>query len=175
MRVLFLDIDGVINSAAWFTVRKRPDHNRALSLQESAAYHFDPEAVERVNRVTSGAGAVVCLSSTWRLGDQKQWTRTRKLLRVAGIEAEIVDRTPNNGHADPGAPFHKARRGSEIWDWLQACPTVTGFAIVDDDSDMGPLLPRLVQTTWDRGLQDEHVERLIAVLAMPKLDRIGER
>jgi hypothetical protein len=38
------------------------------------------------------------------------------------------------------------------------------FAIVDDDNDMGPLTPRLVLTTWARGLQDSHADALIRML-----------
>jgi len=34
-------------------------------------------------------------------------------------------------------------------------------------SDMGPLLPYLVHTTWQHGLLDEHVPRALKILGHP--------
>ncbi len=44
-------------------------------------------------------------------------------------------------------------RGKEIAAWLHLVPVDT-FAIVDDDSDMGNHIDRLVQTTHEHGLLD---------------------
>jgi hypothetical protein len=41
---------------------------------------------------------------------------------------------------------------------------VESFVILDDDADMEHLLPRLVQTSMDDGLQDRHVEKAVEIL-----------
>jgi hypothetical protein len=44
---------------------------------------------------------------------------------------------------------------------------VERFVILDKEADMGDLSPRLVKTTWNDGLLDEHVDRAIAMLMQP--------
>jgi hypothetical protein len=56
-------------------------------------------------------------------------------------------------------------RGEEIQQWMGANGVKPeDIAILDDDSDMGDLTPRLVQTTFQYGLLDEHVEWAIRLL-----------
>ena len=152
MKALFLDCDGVINSASWFAKQKAKGW---LGLAE-----IDPDAVDRIRRVQEVTDAQIVLSSTWRLVPQFV-----TLLREVG-KLEIDHMTPrcNDGH-----------RASEILAWMDkyeesGWPLDT-FAIVDDDSDAGdhPILkPRFVQTTWQDGIQNEHVERLIELLGRVK-------
>lgn len=145
MKALFLDCDGVINSAAWFAKQKAKGW---LGLAE-----IDPDAVDRIRRVQEVTDAEIVLSSTWRLVPQFV-----TLLRTVG-KLEINHMTPrcNDGH-----------RASEIMEWLKCQPKpVQKFAIVDDDADAGDdpyLAPFFVRTNWESGLLDEHVERLIELL-----------
>lgn len=62
--VLFLDIDGVLNSARWFSVRAGGDNRDGLTREE---YQIDPDAVAILNRILGATGAHVVVSSTWRL------------------------------------------------------------------------------------------------------------
>lgn len=130
-----------------------------------ARKQLDPEAVRRLNRVTQETGAVICVSSTWRLGDEGQWERTQWMLRCRGVVGRIIDRTPNLFREVPsGLLLSEARRGTEIDAWLKGHPEVSRFAIVDDDGDMFPHMDRLVQTSFETGLLDDHVERLVQML-----------
>jgi hypothetical protein len=122
---------------------------------------LDTVAVARMNRVCQETGAVIVVSSTWRLGDEKDWAKTKRKLRMAGLKGKIVDRTAASVWID-GERANE--RGHEIQAWLTEHPEVTSFAIVDDDSDMVHLMDRLVKTTWDRGFEDSHAEQLIALL-----------
>jgi hypothetical protein len=87
---------------------------------------------------------------------------------IIGSTLECDDRTPafekflqeNPGHIDGT----RRCRGNEIQAWLDAVPVVKTFAILDDDSDMGHLLPFLVRTSGQTGLQPEHVEQAIKLL-----------
>jgi hypothetical protein len=56
-------------------------------------------------------------------------------------------------------------RGGEIKRWLaMARDDVEQFVILDDSSDMDGVAGRLVQTDYDYGLVDDHVELAIRML-----------
>jgi len=153
MRVLFLDFDGVLNSHAWME-RQPPTTNFLRAV--------DPEAVARLAEVIRRTGARIVVSSTWRI--LNSLANLRGVLIEAGFPppCPIIGATPRLHRTPEGAPRY---RGHEIQQWLdEAGAEVQAFAIVDDDSDMVHLTPRLVQTNFERGLQDEHVEALVALL-----------
>lgn len=147
--VLFLDIDGVLNSARY--VEENPG---CLDPSKDEVNAFDPTACSRLEQVLVRTGAVIVLSSTWRLTNTVKQV-TDFLERRGVSSAKIIGTTP----------YLTGYRGSEIKEWLESHPSVKRFAIVDDGSDMMPFLEHLVQTKWETGLLDEHVEKLVALLA----------
>ena len=149
MKVLFLDIDGVLNSHDWWR-RREP-----LGLQGKALRDLDPEAVALLNGVIARTGAKVVISSTWRLFGVEF---VEEALTRRGFVGEII------GATDVFSDDMPNRRGREIFSWLNTHAKPESVAIVDDDSDMGPLLPRLVKTTHQRGIEREHVEQLVVLL-----------
>ncbi len=178
MRVIFLDVDGVLNSERY--ALELEEKHKALGHAEPASpkrettcdcfklYHqIDRAAVKRLNVIVRATGAKIVVSSTWRkLFDRDELQR---ILREHGMRAEIVGETPE-GHKEPGLPEMygnpaRMERGYEIDYWLKQHPEVTGFVILDDGSDMAMHADRLVQTDCDDGLCDEHVEYAIRVLA----------
>ncbi len=164
-----LDMDGVVNHWAWWDRRPKESEPPPLGATVEQKRHryamrqIDPLAVERLNTVVERTGCNVVLSSTWRLGEtglsDTQWQ-----LKLRGARFDLLDRTPNLDSRSAGGLWIGARRGYEIKAWLDDHPGVERFAIVDDDSDMGPLIDRLVKTSMERGILDEHVERLVAML-----------
>jgi len=161
MKVLFLDVDGVLNSHDWFRLRG----NRQTGIDESRwwierlVFDLDPRAVARLNIILERTGAVCVLSSTWRI--VRGLDPTREALVKRGFAGQLVGATPDlAGAASAGGIYIGATRGAEIQAWLDANPCER-FAIVDDDSDMGPLLPKLVTTSTDYGLTDAEMVRLI--------------
>lgn len=144
---LFLDVDGVLNS------------NRYLSQTPGAydkkdqAMAFDPEAVARLEQVLVRTGAVIVVSSTWRMFHTLEEILDF-LHRRGAPSAKIVGQTP----------CLTGYRGAEIHAYLREHPEVSQFAIVDDDGDMEPYHHKLVKTSWEEGLLDEHVERLVKLL-----------
>ncbi len=142
-KVLFLDIDGVLNSAFVLQEQRRGDA-------------IDRGMVERVNRIIQATGCKIVISSTWRL--IHPMGELKALLRQHGLIDVIIDKTPYMISEDNN-------RGDEIETWLKDHPSVQKFCILDDNSDMSDVINNLVQTTWADGLQDEHVERAIAMLS----------
>jgi hypothetical protein len=153
VRVLFLDIDGVLNSRDWMTRRVRsPLFGRLPDWQKMAEDCIDPDAVERLNRIVEETGCVVVLSSTWRKSEPLPLMT--RMLRYRGFRHEVWAATPDVAR----------ERRVEIQHWLdQAGLTADCCAIVDDDHD-ADILGRFVQTDWERGLTDDDADALIGLL-----------
>lgn len=66
-------------------------------------------------------------------------------------------------------------RGAEIAAWLAEQADVESFVILDDDSDMGHLAHRLVETDCVIGLTQEDADRAIAILNAPPTDLLLDR
>jgi hypothetical protein len=162
--VLFLDIDGVVNSAEWAAA----GHMRCLGAEHDAD-HFAPHLCARLERVLAATRCAIVLSSSWRVTHTEGYIE--ELLRNAGApSARLIGATPTWRTIGDGQIVGAyERRGAEIQTWLDANPDpARTFAIVDDSDDMGPLVDRLVRTSWQRGIEDHHVEALIAMLGGPR-------
>ena len=144
-KVLFLDFDGVLNSAEVFKVRGTADC-------------IDRTMVLRVARIVEETGCSVVISSTWRL--LHSMGQLKAMLRLNGLPDVVIDKTPSLWHND-------GNRGDEIRTWLNANPHVKQFVILDDEADMGDCIDHLVRTSFKTGLQDEHVEQAITILNKP--------
>jgi hypothetical protein len=138
--VLFLDIDGVLNSDRY---------RYGLAPGVPADDLLDPAAVEILNCITQRWELQIVVSSSWRA-----IPGIADLLRDRGVLAEIIGTTPALA----------APRGAEIEHWLAAHSEVTAYVILDDDDDMGALHCYLVRTDYRYGLRPEDVERVAAVL-----------
>lgn len=168
MKVLFLDIDGVLNSHTWFS--REGAIRRIRSDDEIVLSEFDPTAVARLQRVLDVTKAEIVLSSSWRILPSNYEAAQR------GVGQKFLGRTVN--HVFRNGNF--LARGYEIQAWLQANAdrNVEAFAAVDDDTgDEWPeeILERFVHTSWQTGLLDEHVDQLIALLGPAGQDDGGPR
>lgn len=172
MKIIFLDIDGVLNSARHAAGRNgaaATDHYKTHGFDGS--FELDPIAVNRLDKLLDDTDAFLVLSSTWRLGGSGfggiEYT-VRALERNGFRHADrFVGATPRLHRTPEG---EERVRGHEIQAWLDEFtgtaggdPTVA-FAILDDDSDMAHLLPKLVQTSADVGLTDDDCARVRALL-----------
>lgn len=145
MKVLFLDIDGVLNSEDWALAKYKAGVTGALQKE------FDTDAVKRLNTIVEKTGAKIVISSSWRIAHSLEYIFN--MMKKFGFVGEVIDRTPS-------VRGFKYARGFQIQEWLDEHPEVTHFAILDDDSDMEHLKPKLVQTSWSKGLLDEHIEKV---------------
>ena len=85
---LFLDIDGVLNSADWYDRQGeeyigqvRPDWMRPTDW-----WALDPKAIERLNTVMRRTDCLVVVSSTWRL--LHEWSELIAMLKARGIKVD---------------------------------------------------------------------------------------
>lgn len=155
MKVIFLDVDGVLNSEPYFM-----EH-----LNDMRQNPIDPEGVRRLERIVSSTGAQIVLSSSWRGG----WDRDPDKMDIDGqVLTENLSRYGLTIY-DKTDYIEFGRRAREIKAWLKASrEKVESFVILDDCNyawDKHGLGKRWVRTEYiDGGLLDEDVDKAIAIL-----------
>lgn len=152
MKVIFLDIDGVLNSAAFMKARAKNFNTVNKEERDRWLDMLDQEAVKLLNQAVEATNAKIVISSTWRI--LHSVNKLTSFLKEKDFIGKIIDATPR---------FSGKPRGDEIQAWLDK-NQVDDFVIVDDDNDMGELSHKLVQTSWQNGIQQHHVDEIISML-----------
>ena len=165
MKVIFLDIDGVLNYTEWYTDERNPGN---LNGQEG---DLDPLCVDRIIRICEETGAKVVISSDWRIS----WYGTQMRLGRMGLDDNfVIDKTPEfiwrnlSKHDYFNENYEKTyeySRGAEIDAWLTSHPECTNFVIIDDRTDFtDEQSPHFVHIDPMYGITDKDVEFAIAIL-----------
>ena len=164
MKVVFLDIDGVLNSHDWWYARTSDRHD------------IDPRNVAVLNEITQPVAASIVVSSTWRLhyrgryqdhdGERPTWRFLGDLLHSHGVLAPIIGITEQLPAVPDGKGGRKScPRGLEIRAWLEAHAGVTHFVVLDDDMDMDGVEDHHVKTDMRTGgLRRAHVAPALSLL-----------
>lgn len=141
MKVLFLDVDGVLNSER--------DYEVVSDRDTSIFYRLNRKQIDMVHEIIKETGCKIVLSSSWRL-----MYGGRKALTCWGIPIHDV------------TPSLEGCRGAEIKAWLDAHPEVERYVIIDDDSDMlDEQLRHFEHTTFEHGMTETHKYRIIYALS----------
>lgn len=112
MKIIFLDIDGVLN----VRYPGRDEYGRL----------FHPHLVENLRNIVEKTEAKIVISSTWRMSGL---SIMKEMWEKRDLPGEVIDIIPN---------FMRERgtilcRGDEIKDWLDRHPEVTNYVYIDDD------------------------------------------
>ncbi len=156
MKVIFLDIDGVLNHENHYKWLMETDE--PTPLQQVYPYsEFNPESCKILNRIIDETGAKIVLSSSWRLDGIN---RINSLFKHFGLP-RLYDITPSLCER-----FGSLCRGKEIDKWLNEHPEVTKYVILDDDTDMEEhQLPFFIKTDpYKDGLNNEVANKAIKIL-----------
>jgi hypothetical protein len=132
MKIIFLDIDGVLI-------------NYASLLSGNSACR---RCVAYLNQITDATGAKIVVSSTWRKGGLVSISNQ---LKAWGVRGDVVGVTPDLDRLENGIVISPSR-GEEIKAYLEDHLEICNFVILDDESDMGNLLPHLIKTEYETGL-----------------------
>jgi len=151
MRLLFLDIDGVLNSREVFEKRYKEGRDTCWVISE--------EMVEVLNRIVESTGCKVVVSSSWRLGNTVEFLNAT--LKEHGARFEILDVTPRCiVHFDE-------IRGDEISESMKKYGVNKDSILILDDDGMGArggqhfLDGRLLKI--DGGLQVHHIVQALQI------------
>jgi len=169
MKIIFLDIDGVLNDRQHIiSVRKsgfgraETQAQRLATLDETAeacGYEWErmiaSECVRQLNRITQMTKAKIVISSSWRYFLSKD--ELEDVLKRAGVEAPIV------GVISKTCPI----RVDAIREWLKE-HEVEAFVILDDEwkwTGLDSMRDDLVLTSFEGGgltkdLANEAIKRL---------------
>jgi hypothetical protein len=134
VKIIFLDIDGVLNCAKTKNPRKFP-------------YVIDQRLLKRLKRLLTVTGAKVVLSSTWRYDPIG-------ILAAKHHGIPFIDVTPDM----PRQP-----RCKEVLRWLSKHPNTERFIVIDDDDDGLDSLP-LFQPSPKTGLDNTIIKLAIDYL-----------
>ncbi|MDE7264993.1 MAG: hypothetical protein K2N52_01805 [Clostridia bacterium] len=154
MKIIFLDIDGVLNSRIY-------DGKRDKSRQTD----IDETRLPLVKSIVDRTGAKIVLSSTWRVHWDKNPDKCDEdgayiNSTFAKFGLEVYGKTP-----DLGIDFD---RPEEISAWLEcAAEEIKSFVIIDDYRyAWGKLSDNFVKTNpnFGLGLEEEHVKQAIEIL-----------
>ena len=148
IKVLFLDIDGVLNTDRqhWHC------QMNGITPVDEFGYEFDHKAVDNLATILEETDAEIVISSSWKfLGLQT----LQKMWKDRNLPGTILDITPDG-----------KSKGLEINEWLMEREAqVIRYAIIDDENDMLTKQQKhFVQTNSQFGITCKDVERVISIL-----------
>lgn len=140
MNIIFLDVDGVLNSI---------DHAKkvceeTLRAHSGYEYPFDPECLERLQRLVEKTDARIVITSTWRKTEEGKRV-LQNILEQYDLANRVIGYTP----------ILNTKRGEEIKSFLETLNVEASYIILDDDDDMEELTPYLILTNMKTGLTEE--------------------
>lgn len=148
MKVIFLDIDGVLNSDEYF---KKIKGKKIEGIENEV----DIEKIKLLKKAVVATRAKVVLISSWR--NKENGILLKQLLMQYGILADST-------------PFIESERGKEIKQWLANHPATEDYVILDDeifDSYDDILIKKLIKISngnginYGEGLQQKNIETII--------------
>jgi len=134
MKVIFLDIDGVLNCSKMPNPKKLP-------------YIIDRRLLRRLIRVVDQTSAKIILTSTWRYDPIGRYAAKHYGIRYIGWTPDLA----------------KKPRCQEIKQWLREHPHVSRYVVIDDEDDELDTLP-LFQPSSNTGLSPEIAKAVIRYL-----------
>lgn len=150
MKVIFLDVDGVLNSNAYVDYTLK---NNVKGILEE----IDPKTIEMLKYALDVTDAQIVVSSSWR--NIRKFEQLKELFLRYGINLD--EKTPVLGH----------ERGLEIKQYLEEHVDIDQYLILDDDmfdSFDEELRNNLILTkenhedhSYGDGLQIKHIEQII--------------
>lgn len=168
-KVIFLDVDGVLNS------------NRTLHEDIS----LEDDLISNLKELVNKTGAKIILSSSWRLSTEAVATLMDKLdkfgLAISGMTCDGVDLDwlekyefdVTKKYLDTKFDYDENRqikithdRGAEIFKWLYYHDDCAYVILDDNIEDIKPYFnePIIVKTSYKTGLTKEDVKKAVQIL-----------
>jgi hypothetical protein len=166
MKVIFLDIDGVMNFKNYEALRKNAElgvvkpikeQNWWEEINEDAPHPFH---VNWLNKITDATNAKIVISSSWR--DEFSDIGWLRFFALCKIKGEVIGRTPHLG----------TRRGVECLTWIlryndehyqKGEDKVDSWVCLDDDADFEIIADTLVLCR-ENGLTEKEADEAIEKL-----------
>ena len=162
MKIIFLDIDGVLNSDSWNQEHENEIKNGIL---------VDEEKVEILSKLIKTTGAKVILHSGWRFWFDESFLPIRK-------ESEILIKLLNKNHIDfydftPDLTTEEIRKSKnfskvkpdEILLWLKNRSDISSWVVIDDlDLNNEIISNHQIKPDSKIGLSSSDIEKAVKLL-----------
>jgi hypothetical protein len=156
MKVLFLDVDGVLNSNRTVVASGTFSHPGNYKSRPEC---LDWTAIRMLQSLCTTLEIKVVLSSSWRIGMKED--ELKAFADFLGLP--IIDKTKVLDRS----------RGWEIAEWLNR-HEVENYAILDDDTDMlVEQMPHFVRTSIDNGISWTVFNKLCSLFEVNPFNCIG--
>lgn len=157
MKIIFLDIDGVLNSEKWYKSNKSSTLNIEYDKQKFISDSFDPECWKYVEKLINETGAKIVLSSSWRHYDLESTVKEYTGTAFQPIIDNLIGVTPG---------MMSRCRGMEIRLYLRSLSEQPeSYVILDDDRDMfDSQLPYFVHINDETGITENDYKKALKIL-----------
>jgi hypothetical protein len=136
MNVIFLDIDGVLNTTRSAIAQRMAQNKKSVS---GHSREFDPVGSGMLRALCFEFGAKIVISSTWRFGADMSGNSTdrfKSALYNNLKENDLLEYIHEDWRTIDMGRVVESCRGDEIEEWLERHKEVTNYVIFDDDVDM---------------------------------------
>lgn len=152
MSVLFLDIDGVLNTVRW----EKFCLSGEATIEDEYGITFDRTSIANLKEIIDLTDASIVIHSTWKLLYDVKWIA--KMWSSRDLPGIILDVTPNM------PPYYSKQ--DEITMWLKHHPEIQNYAILDDEHEFdGFLLEHHVLIDGENGITGTHVQKAVHILS----------
>jgi hypothetical protein len=143
--IVFLDMDGVISTSRAQIVQR--------AFKPHPDYWIDPIGMHYLNLLCKAGNAIVVVSSSWRIGEDRQ--SFFEMLKRNGFSGDL--------HADWATQRINGPRGLEVAEWLTRHVDTDRHVILDDESDFLAGQP-LIKTSMNYGIGLNDLIEALAIL-----------
>lgn len=153
MKIIFLDFDGVMDTAYYDHILNK----NGLPEADKYGVVFDPDCINNLKTIIDNTGADIVVSSS--LKDFMSYKEILEMWEYRKLPGFVTDVTP--------IPPHRRNRGDEIDAWLQECKTECQYVIIDDldaSNFNEHQIPKLLVVNPFNGLDENTAERAIKLL-----------
>ena len=153
MKVIFLDFDGVMDTAYYGHVLGK----EGLPYHDEFGVVFDPNCVGYLKEIIEKTGAEMVVTSSWK--SLMSYKDLLNMWEQRGLPGYVIDVTPSSSGC--------RHRGDEIDAWLKGCKEDCQYVIIDDIDESNfneQQLPRLIVVNSYHGIDKEAAEKAIELL-----------
>jgi hypothetical protein len=157
VKIIFLDIDGVLN--------------QKKSYADGKAYDIDRDKVGIIKGIADTTNAVIVLSSGWKfwfddglMPTEKHSLRLYHILCEFGLK--LFGKTPDFSTEEIRLNKAFSRvKAQEIFAWLHEHKDVESYVVIDDHDLMDEAIqPHLIRTDANNGITEYDAQRAVEIL-----------